>query len=94
MTSLPVVVNLYAENYCGAHRGDYVGDNKRPVAQHEALHDEEHRAKTQHYEGGQGNARGVAGAYGGDGLGQVAQHHADACQPTYNFYHSGFVLRT
>ena len=74
-----VVVELDAEDDDRADGGDDVGDDQRPVLQHDALDDEEYRAEAEHAEGGHGNAVGVAGLYGGDGLGQIAQHHADAC---------------
>ena len=77
-----VVVNLDAEDGDAAYRGDKVGDKDRPQnvgLVQQPLQHEGDTAYTHHHEGGQGYIVGLAGAYGANGLWQVAEYHADAC---------------
>lgn len=72
-----VVAELHAEDYGGTDGGNHVSDDQRHVANNYALHHEEYAAGTHSQKRGEGNAVGVACAYGGDGLGQIAANHAD-----------------
>ncbi len=73
-----VVVDLDAEDSGRAGGGDEVGGYQRPVdgVAHETLSHEESTSETHEQEGRHGDAVGVAGADGIDGLWQIAQYHA------------------
>lgn len=77
---LDVVVDFDAEDYHRAYQCDDVGDCQRPVGNEYALYYEKERAESHHEERGDGDAIGVAGAYGGDSLWQIAEYHADGSE--------------
>ena len=79
-----IVVYFYHEDNEGTEGGDEVGDDKGYVGGEGTLHDEEDAAEAHHAEGAEGYAFGVACADGDDGLGQVAEYHADACEVAYD----------
>ena len=79
-----IVVYFYHEDNEGAECGDEVGDDKGDVGGEATLHDEEYAAEAHHAEGVEGYAFGVACADGDDGLGQIAEYHADACEVAYD----------
>ena len=80
-----IIVHLDAEDDDAARSGDEIGDEKRPHdvgLMENALHHETKSANPHHQKSGEGNAIGVLGTDGLNGLGQVAQHHGDAGRPT------------
>ena len=80
-----IIVHLDAKDDDAARSGDEIGDEKRPHdvgLMENALHHETKSANPHHQKSGEGNAIGVLGTYGLNGLGQVAQHHGDAGRPT------------
>lgn len=81
-----VVVDFDAEDNQRTDGGDYVCYYQWPVCQGDALYYKEDRAEAEHTECRQGNAVGVAGAYGSNGLRQVAEYHANTCGVAYYAY--------
>ena len=79
-----VVVYLDAEYNQRAHRGDDIGDYKRPVSHGKALDYKEYRAETEHTEGRHGDAVGIACADSDYRLGQIAKNHADRGRIAYD----------
>lgn len=79
-----VVVDLYAEDDDGADEREEVGDGQGPVGQENALDQKEERAEAHEQECRHGYTLGVAGAYGVDGLRQIARHHADGGGISYD----------
>lgn len=81
---LAVVDDLDDEDDHRADGGDGVGEYESPAgghadvhANHDALDGEEQASQAKHDECREGDAVRLAGADGGDGLGQIAQHQAD-----------------
>lgn len=74
-----VVVDFYAEDDDRADEGDDVGDPECPHVGKEAQNDKEGRTEAHHNECGHCDAVGIACAYGGVCLGDIAQYHADCC---------------
>jgi len=79
-----IIIHLDAEDDDAADEGDEVGDEQVDIAYQYALNHEGEAANGHHDEARQGNAVGVAGADGLDGLGQIAEDEADAGYPTAN----------
>ena len=82
-----VVVDFDAEDDGGGDGGDGVGDDEWDVDGFavEALDYEEDRAEAHEEEGGKGDGVGVACADGVDGLGEVAEYHADGGEGAEDF---------
>ena len=74
-----VVVDFDSEDDDGADGSDYVCDYNGPVAEHDALDDEEDGSESEHAECGECDAVGVACPDCGDGLGEVSEDHAESC---------------
>ena len=72
-----VVMQLYGEYDSRTNGRNDVGDDQRPVFKHDSLDNEKHAASAQRQKGGSGYTVGIAGTYCGNGLRQIAEHHAD-----------------
>ena len=81
-----IIIHLDAEDDDAADEGDEVGDEQVDIAYQYALNHEGEAANGHHDESRQGNAVGVAGADGLDGLGQIAEDKAKSGYPTTDVY--------
>ncbi len=79
-----VVVNLYAESYCGGSAGKKICDYEGPVVEHESLDYEENASEAHQKESRHGDAIGVSCADSVNGLRHIAADHAYSCQISYN----------
>ena len=73
-----IVIHLDTENNGTRDCRDDIGDEQRPVLEHQALDGKEDAAQAHHQEGGQRNTIGVMGTDGVDSLRHVTQDEADA----------------
>lgn len=79
-----VVGEFDAEHYYTGDGGDGVGDDEGPVVDHYSLNHKENASESEQEECRHGNAVGVTGADGVDGLRKIAADHTDGGCVTYD----------
>lgn len=79
-------MQFYGEYDSRTNGRNDVGDDQRPVFKHDSLDNEKHAASAQRQKGGSGYTVGIAGTYCGNGLRQIAEHHADGGKIAYYCY--------
>ena len=90
-----VVMDFDGEDNNGANRGYDVGNDQRHIVEQQALDYEQHRAGAESQKRRHGYAVGLARAYGGYGLGQIAAYHANGGKVAENkgYIHGWYGLR-